>query len=470
MKPSDFKVIRTVFILTLLMAILFLSACSNLSSVAEINNSIAIIATNSTEERMGFVNEDTFSISANNTNSSGESQSSKSSEKSAAVIAYTLFIQGQMDAVDPDKKYSSSGEALTFKDNSLAGRYYGFYDMNGDEIPELHLYNGSGSTLFTFLNNEIVVWRVDTGYYTPLINNSLIILKRGNYPTKNYQYITLDENGDTDTAFEFGYTEFFQEDGKVILGDYYYRGSNKDNISAKDAVENLLDYAEKAPIEWMIIPYIREKQEDSLYYPHLSYYVSDGTVCAAFQAVLQDNSEYYDTFEGKRYTIQQWLEKWTNKGIGEAGFSKFTAVDLDEDMIPEIVLKQTVNENDYGYLVLHYEKGKIKGYVAPFGSLENLSASGYFSFSCARNATYGYGNLRFKDEWSSFSELTNKVTYCDIKTDFFGNTEVEYYVWQNPATADEFVTTMFNHSDFFGIYWADFSKENIIAFLADRDA
>ena len=466
MKPSDFKVIRTVFILTLLMVILFLPACSNLSSVAEINNSIATNATNSTEERMSFVNEDTFSMSANNTTSSGESQSSKSSEKSAAVIAYTLFIQGQMDAVDPDKKYSSSGEALTFKDNSLAGRYYGFYDMNGDEIPELHLYNGSGSTLFTFLNNEIVVWRVDTGYYTPLINNSLIILKRGNYPMKNYQYITLDENGDIDTGFDFGFTEYFQEDGSSILGEFYYRGPNEDFITAKEAVENLLTSAQKAPIDWMIIPYTGEKQEGSLYFPHLSNYVSDDAVCAAFQAILQDNSEYYDTFEAKKYTLQQWLESENNKGIGKMVFSKFIAVDVDEDMIPEIILKQTVNGNDYNYLVLHYDEGEIKGYIAPFGSLENLSASGYFSFYSAINATYGYGNLIFKDEWSSFSELVNKITYCDINTDFLGNTEIKYYVRHNPATADEFVTTMFIHSDMFNMYWADFSKENIDSFLA----
>ena len=71
--------------------------------------------------------------------------------------------------------------------------------MNGDNIPELHVYTTMHSAyyIFTYNNNQIDLWYIGTSYEIPLNNTAILYTRNGEAPThKNYKYICLNSNGD----------------------------------------------------------------------------------------------------------------------------------------------------------------------------------------------------------------------------------------------------------------------------------
>lgn len=91
-----------------------------------------------------------------------------------------------------------------------------------------------------------------------------------------------------------------------------------------------------------------------------------------------------------------------------AKVDKYTFVDMDEDGIEELVIYTT---SDYGaYVILHYEGGKVYGYMIGVRSLENLKTDGSFMGSSGANSNE-YSRMTFnKNSYTINTEAVYDTT------------------------------------------------------------
>ena len=85
----------------------------------------------------------------------------------AALAAYNDFLAGAISAQDINHKISDGTVAI--KDISLEPdfkTYYALFDMNGDQVPELHLRPvvGGSYAIFTYVDEQIVLWHTGPDY------------------------------------------------------------------------------------------------------------------------------------------------------------------------------------------------------------------------------------------------------------------------------------------------------------------
>ena len=83
---------------------------------------------------------------------------------------------------------------------------YAFFDMNGDGIPELHLYTGHGNSyeIYTYFDQEVTLWYSGVNYNYPLENRAMGYIRYGAAPTHiDYQYRVLDFWGNTQFYIKF---------------------------------------------------------------------------------------------------------------------------------------------------------------------------------------------------------------------------------------------------------------------------
>lgn len=98
-----------------------------------------------------------------------------------------------------------------------------------------------------------------------------------------------------------------------------------------------------------------------------------------------------------------------------AKVKEYAFVDFDNDGIEELVIYTTSN---YGAcVILHYEEGKVYGYMIETNSLENLKADGSFTGSNGENSTYYLRMIFDKNNYSINAEATydkvNKIYRID---------------------------------------------------------
>lgn len=87
-----------------------------------------------------------------------------------------------------------------------------------------------------------------------------------------------------------------------------------------------------------------------------------------------------------------------------AKVKEYAFVDFDNDGIEELVIYTTSN---YGvYVILHYEEGKVYGYMIEMSSLENLKADGSFTGSNGANSTCYLRMIFDKNNYSINAEAT----------------------------------------------------------------
>ncbi|GKH45832.1 hypothetical protein [Anaerotruncus massiliensis (ex Liu et al. 2021)] len=104
---------------------------------------------------------------------------------------------------------------------------YAFFDMNGDGIPELHLSTGHGNSyeIYTYYNQEVMLWYRGVDYNYPLENRAMGYIRYGAAPTHmDYQYRVLDFWGDTQFYIEFTKGDTDENGIYDERDDYIYKG------------------------------------------------------------------------------------------------------------------------------------------------------------------------------------------------------------------------------------------------------
>jgi len=121
------------------------------------------------------------------------------SDYDLAVAAYSLFLEGKIEAHDPDAK--RSGDSLFLQDIlyvDYTATMYAFYDINDDGVPELHLRPTAGFLydVFTYRDGEVIWWYMNTAYCLPFNIKAILYERRGiSHDDINYMYISLDSDG-----------------------------------------------------------------------------------------------------------------------------------------------------------------------------------------------------------------------------------------------------------------------------------
>ncbi|MGN0492673.1 MAG: hypothetical protein ACI4F7_03410 [Acutalibacteraceae bacterium] len=147
----------------------------------------------------------------------------------SADMLFNSFITGKTDALD------KQGNLLKLK-SLLNGNTaeYAFYDMNGDERPELLIKSNSALTVFWIENNCVTLWREDTCYSKPLNNSAILSQRHGGAPEHtDYSYSVLGYKGDELYRIEFSeYAESGQNGNKYFINGTEVSESVYDSLTA----------------------------------------------------------------------------------------------------------------------------------------------------------------------------------------------------------------------------------------------
>lgn len=118
---------------------------------------------------------------------------------------------------EPEKHYSSK---------------YTFYDVNGDEIPELHLWSAKNYYILSYKNNELYIW---TSLYaqTTLFNDGTFLYSHTSMGNENYIYFEFDSQGNEVTRINFSRYDK-NHDGKFNEEDAYYYGGIDSEVTKEE--------------------------------------------------------------------------------------------------------------------------------------------------------------------------------------------------------------------------------------------
>jgi len=173
---------------------------------------------------------------------------------------------------------------------------------------------------------------------------------------------------------------------------------------------------------------------------------------SALQSVLKNNAAFISAPDKRTLKLSQLPGSFAN-AIME--ITRFAVVDLDQDGIPEVILWEKVNGNDYGVEVLHYQNGVVYGYEFGHRQVGQLKTDGTFSFSSSASDS-GIGMLIFTNS----AYAMDKITYSrssDTNNNFF----IEYFVNKMPATESEFTAAVNSQGQKPDAIWYTLTTENI---------
>ena len=372
-----------------------------------------------------------------------------------ALTAYDLFLQGAITARDPKNVYGSGG-TVSFEE--LSPGYYALYDMNGDGTPELHTTTG-GYALFTFIDNEVVLWYIGATYCLPLQNGAILYSRPGAHNQTYYQYTELDTEGNEVFFAEFGVYDAYEEDG--VQHQNGYQGEDPGEIKRYLCLD-------PAPVEWMNI----DTGEKETFTTAISPYgeeiietidlIGDESVRQTYRSVLQNESTFFHTSFNDFRTLDQAISEWENSEVESAEFAQFAIVDLDGDGIQEVILKELVNGNRYGSLILHsFEDGTVHGYSAWFRAFRYVKTNGTFDFSGSA-FDGGFGKLEFKKEITEFHDIVQIIAQSHLITNIeTDELRMEYFVNDKEATEEEFYDAWGQYDSMPDVLWYDLTTENI---------
>ncbi len=131
--------------------------------------------------------------------------------------------------------------------------------------------------------------------------------------------------------------------------------------------------------------------------------------------------------------------------------TRYTAADVDQDGVKEIVLEQVTPDGyAYCYLVLKSADGKVWGYEIPMRGMKYLKADGTFSFSSGA-ADNGFGYLQLKG---------NECDYIEAAESISGGDSITYQVFSviaKEAAYDAAMETQWIKPE---AVWMDLTEEN----------
>jgi hypothetical protein len=130
-----------------------------------------------------------------------------------ALASYEEFLNAREDAISYKEPTNEPGKRYTININSedVWGGHrgedfaqYALFDMNGDQIPELHVRGGIKYNIFTYLGNQLLHWYIGSTYENPTNDRAILYTRHGAAPKHmSYQYTILDFWGNTLLCFDF---------------------------------------------------------------------------------------------------------------------------------------------------------------------------------------------------------------------------------------------------------------------------
>lgn len=188
---------------------------------------------------------------------------------------------------------------------------------------------------------------------------------------------------------------------------------------------------------------------------------SDTSPLSVYKSVLQNNAGFLSTDANKELNIDQLNQSVSDDSNVSAEATKFAIVDLDNDGTPEVILWLTVNGNDYyGFEVLRYQDEVVYGYTLWYRAFMELKVDGTFSYSSGA-ADNGFGTLAFTKNAYSI----DNITYSESSFDADNNQRISYFVNNESATEDEFLSAVNKQNEKADATWYDFTDDNIAAML-----
>lgn len=182
----------------------------------------------------------------------------------------------------------------------------------------------------------------------------------------------------------------------------------------------------------------------------------DADALTALQSVLKNNTTFINASDNRAMKVSQLPSSIIDARIE---ITQCTVVDLDHDSIPEVVLWETANGNDYGVEVLHYQGGVIYGYELGYREFNDLKTDGTFSFSSSAS-DYGFGTLVFLINAYTIDKITySQSSYSNNKS------TITYFVNKTPAIETEFSSAVNHQEKKPDVTWYPFTTANIEAML-----
>jgi len=190
---------------------------------------------------------------------------------------------------------------------------------------------------------------------------------------------------------------------------------------------------------------------------------SDASPMSTYKSVLQNKTQFFSTDAKKNLNISQLNQAVSDDDSVKVKAIKLAIADLENDEIPEVILWLDVNTNEYyGFEVLRYRDGVVYGYTLPYKSFMDLKDDGTFSFSSG-TADSGFGKVKFTENGYSI----DKITYSESSDNSGNNQITSYFVNNQSASEEDFLSAINKKSDKTAVTWYDFTDENIEKLLSE---
>ncbi len=181
------------------------------------------------------------------------------------------------------------------------------------------------------------------------------------------------------------------------------------------------------------------------------------TAIGAYKAVLRGEMEFRDTLSGKDFDISRVQEIITSDTSITIEPNYFTAVDLDADGTPEVILSLVINgSNSFGYLVLRYQDSIVYGYTFAQRELSEIRTDGTFEASGGA-ADVGICRITFDKD----SYLIDKFTYHETHEDSENGFSNSYFVDHRMVEQAEYDQAYNKWKEIPYVKWYELTDDNI---------
>lgn len=178
------------------------------------------------------------------------------------IQLYSDFLNQKKAVISNDEKmYIKQLEGLNAEFDKLKLEY-ALFDMNYDNIPELHLRCPWYYIIITISNNELKLWREASTYERPLENGALLYERSGGGPTHiDYSYTTMKYNGETKYEVSFSkyddnMDDIYDERDRYFI-DSYNIGNTRIEVNKSKWDKEIKKFLaiKDAPIKWYTISF-----------------------------------------------------------------------------------------------------------------------------------------------------------------------------------------------------------------------
>lgn len=353
----------------------------------------------------------------------GETTYSDDNKADSAIAIYNDFLSGKTNATDKSGTVISI-EKYKNSDSESTVSQYAFYDMNGDDVPELILRSQRDLTVFWLQFNAVSVWYDDLPYADPLNNGAILSVSPGGAPPHTfYRYVVLDHYGNVTNVTRFEETPAFEADG-VAYSDLYQVNGVEVTKEAYDETKSRIMSIGDDKILWHDLKMEPDAAQET------EKPTDDQTAKLALTEVLDNTGVFTvknpDTGNTTKETLENY-QLYNNRFVPK----QYTFVDLNADGIEELVIFD-IHQNNY--LVLRYNGERVYGYVLGSRSLINLKTDGTFmtSSGAAINSisrisfvgtSYQITDLAFENDFDKEYLLDGEATEQETVQKYFSDWE-----------------------------------------------